>query len=135
MGLAENSLRGRAFGIVVDGNPRLLQRQGHIGLRHSEDRNAGRWVLNQEIEQRIDRIFVPQLGNLGQALALERKQLGIRDRTDHDRLRAGDLLPLVVPVPRGREHIFADAIASGWIFQPFDQLCGTPIVSPRRDER
>ena len=40
-------------------------------------------------------------------LALQRKQFGILHHADQDIFRAGDLLPLVVPVARRRHHVFA----------------------------
>ena len=41
MRLAENSFGRCAFGIVVDGDPGLLQSKGHVGLRHAEDGDFG----------------------------------------------------------------------------------------------
>ena len=76
--LAEKSFGRSAGGIVVERNPWLLQRKDDIRLRHAEDRDSGqRVVFDQEIEERVHRIFVPNLGDFGKALALQRKQLRV----------------------------------------------------------
>ena len=91
-------------------------------------------ILNQKIEQRVHGIFVPQLGDFGESLALQGKQLRILHRSDHDGFGAGNFLPFVVPVVGWSQHVFADALARGRIFQALDQFCVAAIVGPRRNE-
>ena len=61
MRLAENSFGRGAFGIVVDGDPGLLQGERDIGLRHAEDGDFAGGIFDEKVEERVHGIFVPQL--------------------------------------------------------------------------
>src|SRR5262249_22666771 len=135
MFLAEQAVRGRALRVVVNGNPRLLESQRDIGLRHAKDSNVSvSVVLDEKIEDGVDRVFVPYLRDVSYGLALKRKKLLILHDTDQYRFRAGDLLPLVVPLSRRCLHLFADASTESGIFQALHQLGVAAVMSPRGHE-
>src|SRR5579862_2163186 len=135
MRLAENPFGGRAFGIVVDGDPRLLQSESDVRLRHAEDGDFTGWICNEQVEESVHGIFVAGLRNLGKTFAEKREQVRILDETKHDSIWAGDLLPFVVPGVGCGEHVFANARASDRIFQSLDKLYVAAVVRPRRNER
>ena len=91
-------------------------------------------ILNEKVEERIHGIFVPELGDLGESLALQRNQAGILNGADHDGVGAGNFLPFVVPIFGRSEHVFADALTGRGIFQALDQFCVAAIVRPWRNE-
>ena len=58
--LAQDAVRRGAFRVVADRDPGLLERQHDIRLRHHENRDRGEGlVLDEQIEDRVDGIFVP----------------------------------------------------------------------------
>ena len=97
--LAQDSLGRGTAGIVVHRHPRLLERECDVGFRHPEHRHLGeRIILNEQIEERIDRILLPLARHLRQSLTLQRQEPGLVDHADHDRLRTRDLIPFIVPL-------------------------------------
>ena len=63
MFLTQQAVRSCALRIIVDGDPRLLESQRHVRLRHAEDGDLGKGiVLDQKVEDGIESVFVPQLG-------------------------------------------------------------------------
>ena len=99
-----------------------------VRLGHAEDRDRGvAVVLDQEVEEGVDRVLAAHLGDLGQGLALERHEVRILEDGEKDRLGAGDLLPLVVPGGgRGGLHLLADARPRGGVLQAGDHLGVSP---------
>ena len=111
--LAQQAVRRGALRIVADADPGLLQRQRTSGSDMANIATSVASILNQHVEDRVDGILLPQLGDLRDGLALQRQQLGVLHRAHQDRFRARNLLPLVVPIGAGRFHLFADARAHG----------------------
>src|SRR5439155_1027357 len=73
----EDALGRSTGGVVVDGDPRLLERQGNVRLGHAEDGHGSEsMVFNEKVEERIHRLLVPGFCDLGKRFALQRKQLG-----------------------------------------------------------
>ena len=96
---AQQSLGRSALRVVVNGDPGLLERQQHIGLAHAEDGDLCEGlVLDENVKERVDGVFLPQVCHFRQALALQRKQLWILHHSNLDGFRARNLLPLVVPL-------------------------------------
>ena len=63
---AEQTVGRGALRVVADRYPRLLQRQGYVGLRHDEHGHLGESVVfDQQVEDRVDGVFMPQRGDLG----------------------------------------------------------------------
>src|ERR1051326_2271611 len=84
--LAQQSVGRGALRVVVDRAPRLLERQRHVGLRHAKDSNRGEGVvLNEQVEDGVKRVLVPEFGDLSDGLALERQKLRILHHADQDR--------------------------------------------------
>ena len=97
--LTQQALGRSARGIVIDRDPRLLQRERNVVFRHAEHRYVGeRLVFDQEVAQGVDGILVPKLRDLGQRLTLQRQQLRILHNTDKDGFLPGNFLPFVVPL-------------------------------------
>jgi hypothetical protein len=81
------------------------------------------------------------MGSLFQSFAISERRLpcmesnaGILDRADHDGVGTGDLLPFVVPIFGGSEHVFANFLAGDGIFEALDEFGSAAIVRPGRDE-
>ena len=97
--LPEQAFGRGALRVVVDGDPGLLEGEHDVGLVHAEDGDVGEClVFDEDVAERVDGVFVPERGDLREALALQRHELGILHDGDEDGFGAGDLLPLVVPV-------------------------------------
>ena len=79
-------------------------------------------------------IFVPELRDFRDGLALQRQQFGVLNDAEQDRFRAWDLVPFVIPGSAGGLHFFADAGAHGRILEALDQLGVAAIVRPGRNE-
>ena len=101
-------LSQQAFGrsplrIVVDRDPWLLQRQQHVRFVHAEDGHLGKGlVLDEDVAERVDGVFMPKRRHFREPLALQRQQVRILHDRNQNRLRPRNLLPLVVPVFAGR---------------------------------
>src|ERR1019366_2430904 len=124
----------RALRIVADGYPRLAQGQGHVGLVHDEHAHHGeRLVLDQDIEHGVDRVLVPQPGDLRDGFPLQRDQLGILHGAHHEGFGPLHQLPFIVPMAGMGFHILADARPHGGVFQTLDHFPVAAIVRPGRD--
>ena len=96
--LAEQAVGRRALRIVAHADPRLLQRQPHVRLGHAEHSNlSGGVVFDQEIEDGIEGVFIPELRDFGDGLALQRQQLGILHDADQDALPDPESRPTRCP--------------------------------------
>jgi len=112
-----------------------LQREGDVWFRHARDGDAREGiVLDQQIEDRVHRVFVPQLGDFCDGFSLKGQELGILDLADQDGLGAGDLLPFVFPIIGWREHVLADALARGEIFQALEEFGSSAVMGPGRNK-
>ena len=99
MFLPQHAVGRSTGGVVIDGDPGLLECEGDVRLGHAEDRHGSEgMVFDQQVEESVHRILVPDFRDLGKSLALQRKQLGVVYHSDEDRFRAGNLLPFVVPL-------------------------------------
>src|SRR5579885_1576450 len=72
MFLSKNAFRRCPGGIIVNRNPRLLESQRDIRLGHPKHGDAReRLVLDQQVENGIDRVLVPEFRDFSQCLALQ----------------------------------------------------------------
>ena len=132
----EDPIRRRPLGVAVDGDPGLLQRQRHVGLAHPEDGHVGvPLVLDQEVEQRLDRVRAAHQRHLGERLPLVLPELGVVHRSDQYRLRTRDLEPAVVPARVGALDVAPDPAPGLGIAQAREQPGGAAVVGPGRHER
>ena len=135
--LAEDSPRLGTFRVVADRNPRLLEHRRHVRLIHPEYGDAGvRVILDHDVQSRIERVFVPGLGDVGDALALQGTQRGIADRGHHYPVGPRCFLPFVVPqvVLALIQDVRLDLCAGFRILQAREQLGVATRMRPRRHD-
>lgn len=93
-------------------------------------------VMGHRVKSSCGRsVLVPHRHHFREPLALKRCELRILDDRNSDRLRRGNLLPLVVPVPAGSKQVISDAGSDRRVLEPFDQLRVATVVRPRWNER
>ena len=74
---AEYAVRRRSLGIVINRNPRLLERQCDVGLGHAEDRyHRERLVLDEQVEDGVERVGAASGSNRGQVLPCSGRSFG-----------------------------------------------------------
>src|SRR5256885_11469968 len=66
MFLSEDTLGRSAGGVVIDGDPGLLESEGHVRLGHAEDGHGSEgMVFDQEVEESVHRVLVPNFCYFG----------------------------------------------------------------------
>src|ERR1035438_86484 len=92
-------------------------------------------VMGHRVKSSCGRsVLVPHRRHFREPLALKRCELSILDAHNSDRLRRGNLLPLVVPVLARSDKFLADTGSDRRVLEPFDQLRVAAIMRPGRNE-
>src|SRR5262249_22643630 len=83
--LAQRTIWRSALVIIINRNPRLLERQDNIWLIHSERQSVGeRVILNQQIKERFYRVFSVGFRDFCQSLDAHRQEFWALNLTDQN---------------------------------------------------
>src|SRR5262249_568842 len=92
-------------------------------------------VLDEDIEQGLDRLAAPRRGNGLDRLTLQRAELRPADARDQNVRGPCDREPLVIPASALALHLLTHATPDRGIPQPLDELRRATVMGPRRYER
>ena len=128
---AQEALGGCARAVVIDGDPRLHQSERDIVFLHAEYGALGEpIILDQDVEQGLDRLLAPQLRDGREGLALQGTQGRVLDHADENGFGSGNLVPLVIPRGARRFDVLGDPRPRGRILQALHHFVIAAVVGP-----